>query len=68
MTNPDPYPYLNPGNLGYNNGDILQPQHEREILEKVLIHHPGTKGKMGCGVDFITKYGIHQSLVHLVPL
>ncbi|XP_057861419.2 DNA-directed RNA polymerase V subunit 1 isoform X1 [Cryptomeria japonica] len=37
----------------YNSGDRLWPEDEREVLEKVLIHHPEAEAKMGCGVDFI---------------
>ncbi|KAH9301252.1 hypothetical protein KI387_012835, partial [Taxus chinensis] len=37
----------------YKSGDRLRPEDEREVLEKVFIHHPDAEAKMGCGVDFI---------------
>eukprot|EP01018_Ginkgo_biloba_P002441 Gb_38368 [translate_table: standard] len=37
----------------YNSGQRLRPEDEREVLEKIVLHHPEVEAKMGCGIDFI---------------
>lgn len=38
----------------YQCGDKLSPEHQKAILERVLIYHPEYEKKIGCGVDYIT--------------
>ncbi|KAH7441735.1 hypothetical protein KP509_03G051600 [Ceratopteris richardii] len=38
---------------GYQLGEKLKAEDESFILEKILIHHPERKAKVGCGVDYV---------------
>lgn len=40
-------------NKGYQNGDKLNPEDEKLVLEKVLEYHPDKEAKLGCGVDYL---------------
>ncbi|PKA56099.1 Protein DCL, chloroplastic [Apostasia shenzhenica] len=40
----------------YAVGDRLSVKHEEAILEKLLIYHPESKKKVGCGIDYITDF------------
>ncbi|GFQ06629.1 protein dcl chloroplastic [Phtheirospermum japonicum] len=44
----------------YESGDRLSPEHEKNILERLLAYHPESEKKIGCGVDYIT-IGYHPN-------
>lgn len=40
----------------YENGDRINSEHEKTIVEKLLPFHPESHKKIGCGIDYITVY------------
>ncbi|CAL5204677.1 unnamed protein product [Lathyrus oleraceus] len=38
----------------YENGDRINSEHEKTIVEKLLPFHPESHKKIGCGIDYIT--------------
>ncbi|CAI8599243.1 unnamed protein product [Vicia faba] len=38
----------------YENGDRINSEHEKTIVEKLLQYHPNSDKKIGCGIDYIT--------------
>lgn len=37
----------------YGDGAFLSPEDQKAVVEKVLVHHPTSEDKIGCGVDAI---------------
>uniref|UniRef100_A0A0E0EPE6 Uncharacterized protein n=1 Tax=Oryza meridionalis TaxID=40149 RepID=A0A0E0EPE6_9ORYZ len=37
----------------YGDGAFLSPDDQKAVVEKVLVHHPSSEDKIGCGVDAI---------------
>ncbi|BAF24492.1 protein DCL homolog, chloroplastic [Oryza sativa Japonica Group] len=37
----------------YGDGAFLSPDDQKAVVEKVLVHHPTSEDKIGCGVDAI---------------
>uniref|UniRef100_A0A0E0LY97 Uncharacterized protein n=1 Tax=Oryza punctata TaxID=4537 RepID=A0A0E0LY97_ORYPU len=37
----------------YGDGGFLSPEDQKAVVEKVLVHHPRSEDKIGCGVDAI---------------
>ncbi|KAG0471565.1 hypothetical protein HPP92_016111 [Vanilla planifolia] len=46
----------------YDVGDRLTPEHEKTVLEKLLIYHPESEWKIGCGIDHI-KVDLHPEFL-----
>ncbi|XP_020575645.1 protein DCL, chloroplastic isoform X2 [Phalaenopsis equestris] len=42
----------------YEIDDRLSADHEKTIVEKLLLYHPESEKKIGCGIDYI-KVGLH---------
>ncbi|KAF0914562.1 hypothetical protein E2562_030367 [Oryza meyeriana var. granulata] len=43
----------------YGDGGFLSPDDEKAVREKVLVHHPSSEDKIGCGVDAIMAHLAH---------
>ncbi|KAL7155052.1 hypothetical protein ABFS83_03G048200 [Erythranthe nasuta] len=44
----------------YESGDRLSPEHEKTIIERLLVYHPECEEKIGSGVDYVT-IGYHPN-------
>lgn len=42
----------------YEIGDRLSSDHEKTIVERLLLYHPESEKKIGCGIEYI-KVGLH---------
>lgn len=37
----------------YGDGEVLSPDDQKFVVEKLLAHHPCSEDKIGCGLDAI---------------